>query len=588
MDEPVLGRPVLHGWQPALCVAILTVSGLIVVQIFEWLRKSHEHAAKADALSDVENLLRQIEAHLQQRNTREPAPGLPVSTTIRLSPVALSGKQCLKSTLSTLVREVTTSISCTCITQQCQLSHYDRGESNTTEMSKIAQPYNQQCLSIANVSAVCSEPLDALSELATGILEAEHTQTLITLNKTRLELKKAQERISKLSALKLNVAPTTEAIQKQRQGQKLNGEETLETHQTMIRSALSPVKAPIGVVLRIDIPESLPDLTATPPLEPTDAALRPGRGSKLAKPNPRATGSDATIVENPRITPNLTSETPPRSEVLREDPVRSTEARKESAEEHSKELVRHEDKSNAKQEDVLDTDRGPFQGISRRQDLAPNCKNMPKESPPSSCMIRCRHCHEEMPESSSYYSHKRECVGLTKCYKCGADVPKANMRNHRNVLCTSKAVRCRYCEGSVSNIKKHRGVCPSKLIPCQICEVRISRADLEVHTVECESKKCRRNCDNCGESVRNIRTHLRICPNPEMITCRWCKKKEAKWRFFQEKHIETRCTVQAGDRKIVSKDERYEQKATTPSPNPPKADCGAGNDQGRSRWEGRD
>ncbi|KAF1350530.1 hypothetical protein EJ07DRAFT_159464 [Lizonia empirigonia] len=328
---------------------------------------------------------------------------------------------------------MTTSISCTCITQQCQLGHYDRGELNTSEMSKIAQPSHQQCLSIANISAVCSEPLDALSELATGILEAEHTQTLITLNKTRLEVKKAQERISRLSALKSNIAPRMEAVQEQKQGQKLNREETLETHQKMIRFALSPVIAPIGVVLRADIPQSLPDLTVTPSLGPTDAALRPGRGSKLAKSNPHATGSDAKMVENPRKTPNLTSETLPRSEVIREGPVRSTEVPKESTEEHNKGLVRHEDKIYAKQEDVLDTDRGPFQGNgSRRQGLAPKYG-----------VRRKKRNGDYFKKSISRLGAQFNCVTGKLCPKNEKDAQKATMPENGINQSTESGLQCR-------------------------------------------------------------------------------------------------------------------------------------------------
>ncbi|KAF2627133.1 hypothetical protein BU25DRAFT_469567 [Macroventuria anomochaeta] len=136
MDEwPFYGTAPNWG-QFVIFATVLVLFGLLISQLFEWLRKCQEREEYKSALLDISNQVKQASAHVQQHfDSIDATPRSPGPETSRKTPATHIGSRCLPSCLSNIVRLVHGPVPCSCKTEQCQLDKNEPAKSHVHSFS---------------------------------------------------------------------------------------------------------------------------------------------------------------------------------------------------------------------------------------------------------------------------------------------------------------------------------------------------------------------------------------------------------------------------------------------------------------------
>ena len=186
------------------------------------------------------------------------------------------------------------------------------------------------------------------------------------------------------------------------------------------------------------------------------------------------------------------------------------------------------------------------------------------------CVVECKHCKREF-KLGSMISHLRECpkmelpcklkCGVVMCREdmtqhfnkdcglveescklgCGAKIKRIGLKFHEEKKCPMCIVNCEHCKGELKlrNMTTHLGVCPKMEVSCEMeCGKKMCREDMAQHLKkECKMVGCLLGCE--VKMTRNeLKTHVTETCIRRNVPCEHCKK---DFRFCNLTHHLDKC-----------------------------------------------
>lgn len=126
---------------------------------------------------------------------------------------------------------------------------------------------------------------------------------------------------------------------------------------------------------------------------------------------------------------------------------------------------------------------------------------------------------------------------------------------------------CTHCTHHSADFKRHKTECRKWPLTCQLCQQPFPREALEAHQSACRARREVRVCEHCGETVGDIKAHLKeVCLRAPRVTCLHCGEEVPKVRLGG--HLKGECPVLGEERVVV------------------KSGDGRGNEREGSEWGG--
>lgn len=86
-----------------------------------------------------------------------------------------------------------------------------------------------------------------------------------------------------------------------------------------------------------------------------------------------------------------------------------------------------------------------------------------------------------------YLTHENTCdKKMVSCSKCGTQVPQAKLTNHETKSCVKRTVSCQWCKQEMifEQQEKHQGNCPNSPVKCEKCSKQVPKSEMKTHKEE--------------------------------------------------------------------------------------------------------